>query len=144
MNEKIETRVHWSFWVISAFALVWNVLGGANYLSQMNAEFVASLPETHRAIIDGRPAWATGGFAIAVFGGAFGGLLLLLRKSAAVYLFIASLLGTIVTMVHTVNVARSPIEFSFAESFVMIGLPLLVVAFLIWYSKQALGKRWIS
>jgi hypothetical protein len=144
MNDKTETGVHWSFWAISAFALIWNVLGSANYLSQMNADIVASLPETHRAIIDGRPVWATGGFAIAVFGGALGGLLLLLRKSTAVTLFIVSLLGTIVTMVHTVNVARSPVEFSFADSFVMIVLPLLVVAFLIWYSKQALNKDWIS
>jgi hypothetical protein len=144
MNNETVARVHWSFWAIGAFALVWNVLGSMNFIMQMNADLVASLPETHRAIIDGRPVWATGGFAIAVFGGALGGLLLLLRKPLAVYLFIASLIGTIVTMVHTVNVARSPIDFSFADSFVMIVLPVLVVAFLIWYSKRALGKGWIS
>lgn len=56
--------------------------------------------ESYRAIIEGRPAWATGAFAIAVLGGALGCLLLLLRKSAAYYLFIASLLDAIVTMTH--------------------------------------------
>ncbi len=137
MNDKSKSSVHWSFWAISALALIWNVLGSANYLMQMNADIVASLPEAHRAIIEGRPAWATGGFAISVFGGALGGLLLLLRKSAAVYLFIVSLLGTIVTMVHTINIARSTIDFSFSEIFIMILLPLMVAAFLIRYSKQA-------
>jgi hypothetical protein len=39
------------------------------------------MPETHRAIIDTRPAWATGEFAVAVFGGALGCLLLLLKKA---------------------------------------------------------------
>jgi hypothetical protein len=52
---------------------------GGNFM-QMNAEAIAAMPETHRAIIEGRPAWATGGFAIAVFGGAIGCLLLLFRN----------------------------------------------------------------
>jgi hypothetical protein len=111
---------------------------------QTNLEFVATLPETHRAIIEGRPAWATGGFAIGVFGGALGCLLLLFRKSTAFYVFIASLLGVIVTMIHTINVANSKIDFSSVEIFVMILLPIIVAAILIWYTKQAMSKSWIS
>jgi len=144
MNDETVRRVHWSFWVIGAVALIWNVLGGVNFFVQMNADVVTSFPETARAIIEGRPAWATGGFAIAVFGGALGCLLLLLRKSAAYYLFIASLLGTIVTMIHTLGIASSTIDFSPFEILMMILMPLVVAAFLIWYSKQAQSKGWIS
>ena len=144
MNEKTVAAVHWSFWVIGAFALIWNALGSLNYLGQMNADLLATMPETHRAIIEGRPAWATGGFALSVFSGALGGLLLLLRKSAAFYLFVASLLGTIVTMIHTINVATSTIDFSSGEIVVMILLPLVVAAFLIWYSKKAESNGWIG
>lgn len=143
MNDK-SAGVHWSFWVIGAVALIWHVLGSMNYLWQMNAEAVATLPETHRAIIIGRPVWATGGFAIGVFGGAIASLLLLLRKSAARYLFIASLLGVIVTMFHTVNVASYKIDFSLIEIVVMILMPLVVAALLIWYSKRAESKAWLS
>ena len=92
-------------------------------------------------IVEGRPAWATGAFAIAVFGGALGCLLLLLRKSAAYYLFIASLLGVIVTMIHTLGVG---IDFGLGEILGIILMPLVVAAFLIWYSKQAEGRGWIS
>lgn len=113
MNEKTVASVHWSFWLIGAFALLWNVMGAMNYLGQMNAEMVAAYPETHRAIIEGRPAWATAAFAIAVFGGALGCLLLLLRKSVAYYLFIASLVGVIVTMIHTLRVDA---EFTLSRS----------------------------
>ncbi len=144
MNDETVRRVHWSFWVIGAVALIWNVLGGVNFFVQMNADVVTSFPETARAIIEGRPAWATGGFAIAVFGGTLGCLLLLLRKSAAYYLFIASLLGTIVTMIHTLGIASSTINFSPFEILMMILMPLVVAAFLIWYSKQAQSKGWIS
>jgi len=144
VNDNIIGKVHWSFWLIGAVALIWHVLGSANYLMQMNAEMVSGLPDTHRAIIEGRPAWATGGFAIAVFGGAVASLLLLLRKSAALYVFAASLLGVLVTMIHTARVASSVIKFSGTEIFVMIVLPVIVALLLIGYSKYAERRNWIG
>ncbi len=136
MNDETVGGVHWSFWAIGAVALIWNVMGVINFFVQMNADALASFPESHRAIIEGRPAWATGGFAIAVFGGTLGCLLLLLRKSAAYYLFIASLLGVIVTMTHTISIASSTIDFSPFDILMMILMPLVVAAFLIWYSNR--------
>jgi len=47
----------------------------------MNTEMVSSYRETEQAIIQSRPLWAAIGFAIAVFGGALGGILLLLKKN---------------------------------------------------------------
>ena len=135
MNDKTVGGVHRSFWAIGAAALIWNVMGVINFFAQMNAVALAAMPESYRAIIEGRPAWATGAFAIAVFGGALGCLLLLLRKSVAYYLFIASLLGTIVQMPSYLGMTRATIG---------VGASLLVAAFLIWYSKQAESKGWIS
>ncbi len=142
MNDENVSGVHWSFWVIGAVALIYNVAGIINFSTQMNADTVAAMPELYRSIIEDRPAWATGAFAVAVFGGALGGLLLLLRKSTAYYVFITSLLGAIVTMMHTLGMAGSgvgPAQF-------LIGnlVQLLVTVLLIWYSKWAEGKGWIS
>ncbi len=144
MNDETVGGVHWSFWAIGAVTLIWNVMGVINFFVQMNADGLASLPESHRAIVVGRPAWATGAFAIAVFGGALGCLLLLLRKPAAYYLFIASLLGVIVQLIHTLGIASSTIGFSPFEISMIILMPLVVAAFLIWYSKWAERKGWIS
>jgi hypothetical protein len=144
MNDETVGRVHWSFWAIGAVTLIWNVMGVINFFMQMNADALASFPESHRAIVEGRPAWATGAFAIAVFGGALGSFLLLLRKSAAYYLFIASLLGVIVQLIHTLGIARSAIDFSPLEISMIILMPLVVAAFLIWYSKWAESKAWIT
>ena len=143
MNDETVGGVHWSFWAIGAVTLIWNIMGVINFFVQMNADMVAAMPETHRAIIEVRPAWATGAFAIAVFGGALGCLLLLLRKSAAHYLFIASLLGVIVTMTPHLDMIGSTINDPF-EIVMMILMPLVVAAFLIWYSRQAESKGWIS
>ncbi len=141
MDDENVSNVHWSFWAVGIVALIWNVLGVINFFAQMNPDVLAAYRESERAIVEGRPAWATGAFAIAVFGGALGALLLLLRKSAASYLFMASLLGVILTMIHTLGVG---IEFGLGEILGIILMPLAVAAFLIGYSKHAESKGWIS
>ena len=140
MNDKTVGGIHWSFWVIGAITLIFNVMGVINYLVQMNADSLASFPELYRPIIEGRPAWATAAFAVAVFGGSLGCLLLLLRKSAAFYVLIASLLGVIVTMMHIFGVAG----FSSFEIWIGVLMQLVVTAFLIWYSKLVERKGWTS
>ena len=144
MSDKKKTGLHWSFWAIGAFGLIWNVLGGVNFIMQMDPDMVASVPETHRAIIVDRPFWSTAGFAIAVFGGAIGCLLLLLRKAMAKYLLIASLLGVVLTSIHSLRIAGSAISFSPLEVFVMIVSPLLVAAFLLWYARRAARMGWFG
>ena len=144
MNDETVGGVHWSFWAIGAVTLIWNVMGVINFFMQMNADVLASFPESHRAIVAGRPAWATGAFAIAVFGGALGCVLLLLRKPAAYYLFIASLLGVIVQGIPYLGMAGSIIAYGPVEISLYILMPVVVATFLIWYSKQPESKGWIS
>lgn len=144
MNNKSGGGVHWSFWAIVAVALIWNVMGIINFFVQMNADALAAMPETQRAIVEGRPAWATGAFAIAVFGGAIGCLLLLFRKSAANYVFIVALLGMIAHMIPYLGMAGLTTVFGPSGILLFILLPLAVAAFLIWYSKQAESRGWVS
>ena len=141
MNDESLESVHWSFWAIGAVMLIWNVMGCINFFMQMNPDMLAAYRESERAIIEGRPMWATVAFAIAVFGGALGCLLLLLRKSSAFYLFIASLLGVIVTTIHTLGLG---IDFGLGEILGIVLMPTVVAAFLIWYSRRAANKAWVS
>ncbi len=134
MNDKPAGGLHWSFWVIGVVALIWNLMGAMNFIMQMNPGTVAEMPESYRAIVEARPTWATGAFAIAVFGGALGCLLLLLRKSAAYYVFIASLLGVIVQLTTTLGQLSATI---------CVGVSVLVAVFLIWYSRYAERKGWV-
>ena len=139
MNDRVARPVHWSFWVIGAAGLVFNLLGCMNYISQMNSELVASMSDVYRAIVESRPAWGTGAFAIAVFGGALGGLLLLLRKSIAVYMFIASLVGAVIAQLPFVGMADFPVE-----AWIGSLRQLVVGAFFIWYSKEVESKGWLG
>ena len=115
-------------------------MGVVNFFMQMNPDVLATYPESHRAIVASQPVWVTAGFAIAVFGGALGCLLLLLRKFAAYYVFVASLLGTIVVLAHTLSLT---IDFSASDIMMIILMPLAVAVLLVWYSKRAAIRGWI-
>ena len=141
MNRNNENNVHWGFWFIATFMLLWNVMGCINFFIQMNPDMISSYRENEKAIINGRPVWATVAFAVAVFGGALGCILLMLKKSVSFYLFIVSLIGVIITMNHTLSIG---IDFSIGEMIGFILIPIVVAAFLIWYSKYSKRKGWIS
>jgi hypothetical protein len=100
MNDKAAGDVHWSFRIIGADHVDLEWSGKHEFRHAVERRPSAAIPEAYRAVINGRPTWATVSFAIAVFGGVLGCLLLLIRKSAALYVFIASLLGVIVIVIH--------------------------------------------
>lgn len=143
MNAENVGRVHWSFWAIGAVALIWNLMGVVNFFMQMNPDALAAMPESQRAIVASRPAWATGAFAIAVLSGSAGCLLLLLRRSAATYLFVVSLIAMIVHMIPYLGMSGSTIKFGAMEISMFILMPLAVAAFLIGYAKRGQRKGWL-
>ena len=82
MNEQSTSKAPTWFWVVGALAFVWNLMGVSKYISDvtMSPEALAAFPADQQELMQNVPAWATGAFAIAVFAGALGCLLLLLRK----------------------------------------------------------------
>lgn len=141
MIESTQNRVHWSFWVIGAVSLIWNGLGVVNFFAQMNPEILEMYRESERIMIEGRPAWATAGFVLAVFGGAIGSVLLLMKKSASFYLFVISLVGVVVAMSHSLGLG---IEFGRGEIVGIVVMPVALAGFLIWYSLHAKRKGWTT
>ena len=137
ISSDTEAGVHWSFWAIGAAALLWNVMGCINFVSQMDPKAVSAMPESYRAIVEGRPAWATGAFAIAVFGGVLGCLLLLLKKSAAFHVFIASIMGAVGAQLPFLGTVDFPVE-----AWVGGLMQVVVGVFLVWYSRRVGGKGW--
>ena len=80
------------YWPISALALVWNALGVMVYLQQafMSEEDFKNLDPAQQDLLTSQPEWITAAFAIAVFAGFVGCILLLMRKKLAVRMLILS------------------------------------------------------
>ena len=134
-----------AFWVIAVVALIWNLMGVMAYLGQayMTDEALAALPEAERVFQENYPAWATAAFAIAVFGGAIGCILLLLRKKMATTLFIVSLIGVLVQMAYNFMMSKAA-EVYGPGGMIMPVMVILIGFFLVWYSKQSTTKGWLS
>ena len=134
-----------SFMLISAGALVWNLLGVAVYISQvtMSDTALAARPESERLLYETIPIWATSAFAIAVNGSVLGCILLLFKKSWAYPVLFVSFLAVLVQRVHSIFIANS-IEVYGPGGMVMLVMVLLVSAYLVWFSRNAWQNRWIS
>lgn len=141
MNSITKTKAHWSFWVISVFMLVWNVMGAINFMVQLNPEMVSSYRAVEQVIIQGRPLWATIGFGVSVFGGVLGCIFLIFKSYLSVYIFIISLIGTLVAVGHSLTLG---LNLGAGEFIAIVAMPIVVSVFLIWFANFSSGKGWIS
>ena len=121
------------FWAIAVTGLLWNLIGCWNYIVQTNPDAVAQMPKLYRLIIENRPAWATGGFAISVYGGAVGAILLLLRRKVATMVLMVSLLGTVAAFYFGVRV----VGFDPATA-----SALLMSIGLLWFARVSQQRGW--
>ena len=145
MSDDISLKPPTWFWIVAALALVWNLLGVFAYLGQVFAtpEMLDAMTADQRALMENTPAWATGAFAIAVWGGALGCILLLLRKELSKIVFVISLIGILVQMYYNVFMSNS-IEVYGPSGLVMPIMVLLVGVGLIWMADMAEKKEWIN
>ncbi|MGB5483725.1 hypothetical protein, partial [Parasphingorhabdus sp.] len=83
------------FWIIGVFALLWSTMGLAAYFQHymMNAEDFAALRPEQQQLLVSQPFWLTAAFAVAVFAGFIGSILLLARKRLSVRMFLLSMVA---------------------------------------------------
>jgi hypothetical protein len=130
------------FWIIAIIALIWNAMGVMTYLmEQYKVEsYRAEYNAEQLALIDSAPAWSTALFAIAVFGGLLGCLLLLMRKKLATPLFLISLLCILVNMGYALFGTNQIELFGTLNGLVMPLVVVVIGIFLYVYSKKMTAK----
>jgi hypothetical protein len=96
MDEVDEGRTvpAW-FWVVAVLALLFELLGCVMYWTQVSAD-PATLPVDQRALQDAMPMWMTAAYAIAVWVGLAGAILLVLRRRHAEPVLLVSLIAVVI------------------------------------------------
>jgi len=86
-------------WIVGVVAFLWSAGGAYDYVmtQTQNAAYMSMFSQEQLAFFYGIPSWAIAAWAAGVWGGVFGALLLLFRSRYAEWLFLASLLGVVVT-----------------------------------------------
>ena len=134
---KSTNKPGFDFWIIGIVALIWNLMGVFAYLQQayMTEEDLMAMPVAEQALYQNIPAWVTGAYAIAVFGGALGCILLLLRKKLAGSLFLISLVGIVVQMSYNIFMSKAADVYGPGDM-IMPAMVMLIGIFLFWYAKK--------
>lgn len=134
-----------SFWIIGIVALIWNLMGVYEYLTiaYMTAEELFDLPPEEQVLYENIPAWVTAAFALAVFGGSLGCILLLLRKKLATLVFIISFVSILAQMTYNLLMSKA-MEVYGPVGFIMPVMVIAVGAFLVWYSRKTQAQGILS
>ena len=133
------------FWIVGVITLIWNAMGVHGYISQaykMKA-FTDNYTPEQIEIMDAMPAWYSALFAIAVFSGVLGCVLLLLKKKLAKPILLLSFLSALIMMSYFLFIADlKDVDFSTNKIFSYI--VLAIAAFLVWFSRKSHSKGWIA
>ena len=142
MNPSVKPPL-W-FWAVSAAMLLWNGLGAMAYVADatITVDALNALPDAERALRVSRPAWATAAFAIAVFGGVVGCLLLLVRSLWALPALVLSLLGVVTQLTHAFLIANG-FDIHGPRGLVIPTLVLTFSLFLVWFARHARARGWL-
>ena len=145
MSDALNNKPSTNFWIIAVAALIWNLLGIVIYVGQvtMSPEALARLTEDQQNLITSTPAWANAAWAIAVNAGAFGSLLMLLRKSLAVPLFLVSLIAVVIQDIEAF-VLRDAYGVLGINSLIIPSMVFVIAIALFLYSRVAKSKGWLS
>ncbi len=145
MVESMKAKPGFLFWVIGTAALFWNLLGVMVYVMQVTAtpeRLAAAYTPEELELLTSIPAWATSMTAIGTNFGLLGSILLLLRRSVCVPVYMISLAALIVQDVYSF-VMTNTLELFGLTPLVIQVVVLLVALFLVWYSRRAAGKGWL-
>jgi hypothetical protein len=131
-RDAARSRAPWHLWVVGGLTLLWNGFGAFDYLmtQTQNEGYMSQFTPAQLEFFYGFPAWLVAFWALAVWGGVLGSLLLLLRSRWAVEVFLVSLLSMVVTTIHNYFIAdglavmggAGPLVFSSVIFLVALGL----------------------
>ena len=120
--------------MIGVVSLLWNAMGAMDFVMTMtkNEDYMSGFNAEQLAFFYGFPTWVVAAWAVAVWGGVIGSLLLLFRNRLAVTVFLTSFVAMAMTTVHNfvlsngLEVIGDPFSLIFAAVIFLIALGLFL------------------
>jgi len=144
MSDELNGHTPITHWLVGGAGLIWNLFGFMIYLTQVRAtpeQMAQQYDAAQVAFMDAIPMWATSANAIAVTAGVLACVMLLLRKSMALPLFIVSLVALLVQDLYSFVLVDAVAVFGMVPAYIQ-GTVLVVAIALILYTHGA-KKRFL-
>jgi hypothetical protein len=142
MSDELNGKPPTSFYIIGAVFLVWNLIGFMFYLqhAMTTAEAVpAGVDATMLAFMEATPVWATSAYAIAVNVGMLASIMLLMRKSIAMPLYVVSLAGALVLDFDSF-VVRDVVAIWGTGAYIVPSAVIIIGIVEIWYARSVANR----
>lgn len=136
MQEVDAKQTPWHLWVISGTVLLWSAMSAFDYVMTQtrNEAYMSGFTPEQLEFFYGFPPWVVAAWAIGVWGGVLGALLLLIRRHLAVWVLLVSLIAMVITAFHNyvlsngMEVIGDAFSLSFTAVIFLISLALFLYA----------------
>jgi hypothetical protein len=139
MGKAIGAKVPVWFRLVAVLGLLWNAYGVYMYLQSVGMIRNSAQVPPAQAV----PAWVTGTFAVAVFAGVLGSLLMVVGKRLACILLVLSLLAVIVQTVWVAFLSNAR-AVEGMKALIMPGAITLVALLLVLIAARGAEKGWLD
>lgn len=134
------------YWIATVALVLWEAMGCYACIAQIRsgAEAMGPADAWSRQYYAALPVWYNGVYAVATFGGLFGGIAMLLRRRAAIALFWLSLAAVVVMFGYAFAMTDLIAHKGPAA---VLPFPLFIAAvgiLSIWFARMATRRGWIS
>jgi hypothetical protein len=147
MQQAVSARAPAHLWIVGILSLLWNGFGAFDYtMTRMrNTDYLASAmpgvdPNATLAWIDAFPIYAQIGWALGVWLGLLGSVLLLLRSRWAVWSYGLSLVGAVLGLGYQVALAP-PLAGAEGAMFTLMPCVIILVALGLFLYARAMEKK---
>lgn len=139
-NGAVQPVAGW-FKIAAGASILFMAIGCAGYLIDVTTD-PATLPLDQRALVLARPIWQVAAYAIAVWVGLLGSILLLMRKKTAEPLLLVSLVAACFTFLPLATV--SAIRDNVTTNDIAVAIVIILITGTIWqFARHSRQRGWL-
>mgnify|MGYP003977772363 CR=1 FL=1 len=145
-QQETTNKTPWHLWVIGIAGLLWSSMGAFDYLmtQTQNESYMSSFTPEQLSFFHGLPSWIIAAWAIGVWGGVVGAILLLLKKSASEWVFLASMIAVVITTFRNYILSNGIEIMGGASALVFTALIFLIALGLYLYARAMHQKGFLK
>ena len=139
-GETVKTP--WHLWVVGVVGFLWSAMGALDYVMTQtrNEKYMSAFTPEQLSFFYSLPTWAEATWAIAVWGGVVGAILLLLKMRVSVWIFLTSFVAMLITAFQNYVLSNGMEVMGDAFSLVFTAVIFLIALGLYLYSRAMLRK----
>lgn len=141
---EASVKAPWHVWLVGVFALLFNAIGVFDFVMNLwqGPAYLASAGMTPEQIAHyrGMPVWMMVVWAVGVFGAFGASVLLLLRRSLAMPVFVVSLVAFLVSLLYTYVLTNGGAVMGRQMAITSAVIAVLLVLFA-WYARAMAARR---